>query len=120
MQGLRTTIYFVKDLKAAGVWYANLLDKKPYFENDCYIGFNIGGYELGLSPQKEDYEKRVAVIAYWAVENMATSFEKLKASGAVIHEEIMDVGEGILMASAKDPWGNIFGIIFNPHFKINN
>lgn len=120
MKGLRTTIYFVKDIKAATDWYIHLLNQKPYFVNECYVGFNVGGYELGLSPQEEDYEKKLSAISYWGVEDMNSSFEKLKATGAEIHEEIMDVGEGILMASAIDPWGNYFGIIYNPHFKINS
>ena len=32
--------------------------------------------------------------------------------------EIQDVGEGILVADVLDPWGNVFGIIENPHFKL--
>lgn len=120
MKGLRTSIYFVKDIKAATIWYSRLLEQKPYFENDCYVGFNVNGYELGLSPQEEDCQKGISNICYWAVDDMRLSFEKLKATGAAINEEIVDVGEGILMASAKDPWGNIFGIIYNPHFKTTN
>jgi len=119
MQGLRTTIYFVNDIKEATKWYSNLLETKPYFEEECYVGFNIGGYELGLSPQADDYEKKASVIAYWGVEDMNVNFAKIEKSGAKVNEEIMDVGEGILMASFFDPWGNIFGIIYNPHFKLN-
>lgn len=120
MQGLRTTIYFVTDIEAATKWYEKLFEVKPYFVNACYVGFNIGGYELGLSPQEENYVKKASVISYWGVEDMTTSFEKLKATGAAISEEIVDVGKGILMASIVDPWGNILGIIYNPHFKISN
>ena len=30
-----------------------------------------------------------------------------------------DVGEGIRVADVLDPWGNVFGIIENPHFKLH-
>ena len=32
--------------------------------------------------------------------------------------EGQDVGEGILVASVLDPFGDVFGIIENPHFSI--
>jgi catechol 2,3-dioxygenase-like lactoylglutathione lyase family enzyme len=31
-----------------------------------------------------------------------------------------NVGEGIRVATVLDPFGNVFGIIENPHFKIEN
>jgi len=34
------------------------------------------------------------------------------------HEEVQDVGGGIKVATVKDPFGNIFGVIENPHFKL--
>lgn len=118
MQGLRTTIYFVTDIKAATKWYSDLFEVKPYFEADCYVGFNVGGYELGLWFQEDNYEKKASVVSYWGVEDMQASFKKLTATGAKVYEEIVDVGEGILMASIIDPWGNVLGIIYNPHFKL--
>jgi hypothetical protein len=30
---------------------------------------------------------------------------------------VQDVGDGIRVASVRDPWGNLFGVIENPHFK---
>jgi hypothetical protein len=38
--------------------------------------------------------------------------------GATPHQDVQDVGEGIKVATVKDPFGNIFGIIENPHFKL--
>ena len=31
-------------------------------------------------------------------------------------EALRDVGEGIQVATVRDPFGNVFGIIENPHF----
>jgi lactoylglutathione lyase len=38
--------------------------------------------------------------------------------GATGHESPQTVGGEIVVASVKDPWGNIIGIIYNPEFKL--
>jgi hypothetical protein len=38
--------------------------------------------------------------------------------GAVERSRIQDVGDGIRVATVFDPFGNIFGIIQNQHFKL--
>ena len=50
LQGLRSQIYQVADLEAAKAWYTALLGTPPYFDEPFYVGFNVGGYELGLQP----------------------------------------------------------------------
>jgi hypothetical protein len=36
------------------------------------------------------------------------------------HGGVQDVGGGIRVATVKDPFGNVLGIIENPHFQISN
>jgi catechol 2,3-dioxygenase-like lactoylglutathione lyase family enzyme len=48
--GLRTVIYRVGDLDRAKTWYAKAFGVEPYFDQSFYVGFNIGGFELGLDP----------------------------------------------------------------------
>src|SRR2546425_8005848 len=45
---LGTVIYHVADLHRATTWYTQAFQQEPYFDEPFYIGFNIGGYELGL------------------------------------------------------------------------
>ncbi len=117
--GLRTTIYKVADLPAAKAWYAQAFGVQPYFDEVFYVGFDIGGYELGLQPEKQSVpEKAPSVVAYWGVDDMETEYNRFIALGAKVHESPKDVGEGILVASLTDPWGNIIGLIKNPHFKM--
>lgn len=116
--GLRTVVYMVPDLNAAKEWYAKTFGIKPYFDTDFYVGFNVGGYELGLHPQDSDAEKTTNVYAYWSVEDVPAMYDALLAEGATALEKPTDVGEGIVLAAVKDPWGNTFGIIDNPHFKL--
>jgi catechol 2,3-dioxygenase-like lactoylglutathione lyase family enzyme len=115
--GLRTAIYRVRDIDQAKSWYTSILGSPPYFDEPFYVGFNVGGYELGLMP-REDGATPDSVTAYWGVESAEAAFRFLLEKGATSNEEVQDVGGGIKVATVKDPLGNIFGIIENPHFKI--
>lgn len=117
--GLRTAIYHVSDIERGKEWYSQILGFGPYFDQPFYVGFNVGGYELGLQPDDAATGQRAdGAVAYWGVEDAETAFENLIASGAIVHEPIQDVGEGIKVGTVKDPFGNVFGIIENPHFKL--
>jgi hypothetical protein len=48
--GLRSAIYPVGDIAAAKAWYEKVLERKPYFDEPFYVGFEVGGFELGLIP----------------------------------------------------------------------
>lgn len=116
--GLRTTVYIVPDLKAATDWYKGILGIEPYFDTDFYVGFNVGGYELGLHPGEGKIVEGNNIHAYWGVDDVEKTQQQLVDAGATVSEKPTDVGEGIILASVKDPWGNIFGFINNPHFKV--
>lgn len=119
MLGLRTTIYKVADLKAAKDWYAKAFKTKPYFDEPFYIGFNIGGYELGLLPEEQPVgEKAPSVLSYWGVDEINSVYDHLIELGAKVHEPPTNVGGELMTATLIDPWGNIIGIIYNPYFKL--
>jgi hypothetical protein len=42
---------------------------------------------------------------------------ELKKAGAKIHSDARDVGDRIKVASILDPFGNVVGLIENPHYK---
>ena len=49
--GLRTVKYDVQDVAKAKEWYGKVFGVQPYFDEPAYyVGYNIGGYELGLTP----------------------------------------------------------------------
>jgi predicted enzyme related to lactoylglutathione lyase len=112
--GLRTAIYRTPDLAEGKRWYMKALGITPYFDQPFYVGFNVGGYELGLLPDAT----QPCVGVYWGVKDIHAVHARLLELGAKPHAEITDVGEGIRVADVLDPWGNVFGIIQNPHFKI--
>lgn len=116
--GLRTAIYKVNDMAAATDWYKKILGIEPYFNEPFYVGFNVGGFELGLHPQEEVAQKTDSVMTYWGVDDVEATHAMLLGAGALPHEDPTEVGGGIKVAAVKDPWGNVFGIINNPHFKM--
>jgi lactoylglutathione lyase len=118
--GLRTAAYLVTDINAAKDWYSKAFEVTPYFDEPFYVGFNIGGYELGLMPDGQpSTEKPASVYVYWGVENIEKAFSRLLDLGAEAHENPQSAGGELKVASVKDPWGNILGIIYNPDFKID-
>lgn len=120
LHGLRTVIYHVKNIEQAKAWYNEVLGIKPYFDEPFYVGFNVGGYELGLHPDEGGRSNHIgAVAAYWGVDNAEKVFKRLLELGAKEFEKVQDVGGGIKVAMVKDPFGNLFGIIESPHFKID-
>ena len=116
--GLRTVVYKVGDLDLGKNWYRKALGIAPYFDEPFYVGFQVGGFELGLDPDtSKDKPGPGGVTAYWGVENADKALAHLQEMGAKVHAAVQDVGEGIRVASVSDPFGNVFGIIENPHFK---
>ena len=117
--GLRTTIYKVSNIDEAKAWYSQVLGVTPYFDEPFYVGFNVGGYELGLQPDPKNDAKVDGVVTYWGVANVQEVFQHLLANGATSYEEPTEVGSGIIVAAVKDLWENVFGIIHNPHFSLS-
>ena len=118
--GLRTAIYHAPDLAKAKSWYSKILGIEPYFDQPFYVGFNVGGYELGLDPDMEGVSRGNNAVAYWGVKDAAIAYERMIELGAKKHSDVTDVGGGICVATVTDPFGNVFGIIENPHFKAVN
>jgi len=116
-QGLRTVIYKVPDLAKAKAWYSVAFNVLPYFDEAYYVGFNLGGYELGLDPDTTDVKTGNNVITYWGVDYADAAFKSLIEKGAREHEAVHEVGGGIFVGSVFDPFENIIGIIENPHFQ---
>lgn len=128
LRGLATTCFYAPDLATAHTWYAELLGIDAYYafpdkENPAYIEFRIGDYEheLGFIDSKYGPKGPIAGpgggIAYWHVDNLEAMLEKLLAMGATEYQPITKHGDaGFVTASVKDPFGNILGIMYNPHY----
>ncbi len=118
ISGLRTGVYKVSDLSAAKAWYQDAFDTAPYFDEPFYVGFNIDGYELGLQPSHHDGPKGDHLVIYWGVDNVPHAYDRLLSLGATPHEAPANVGGEIVVASVRDPWDNVIGVIYNPGFQL--
>jgi predicted enzyme related to lactoylglutathione lyase len=115
--GLRTVIYKVPDLARGKAWYRELFGISPYFDEPFYVGFDVGGFELGLDPDTKGQSPGPGgSVAYWGVEKLTELMRQLTARGVEVHSPLKDVGDGILVATIRDPFGNVVGLIENPHF----
>ena len=128
LRGLATVSFWAADLAAAKSWYTELLGIEPYFERPGYVEFRIGDYqhELGILDSKflhmlggataSPPTTPAGVIAYWHVDDIPATLERLVALGATVYQPPRDFGEGFIGASVIDPFGNILGIMYNPHY----
>ncbi len=86
LHGLRTAIYHVADpgsspgqaLDRAKAWYTDILGFGPYFDEPFYVGFNVGGFELGLVPAEDGTAAGPGgVTVYWGVDDADAAFARL-------------------------------------------
>jgi predicted enzyme related to lactoylglutathione lyase len=119
--GLRTINYHVADLAAAKKWYARVTGTEPYFDEPFYVGFDIGGFELGLDPDPASGMSGAGgTTAYWGVANAEDAVAMLVAAGATLRSAAREVGDGIKVGTVMDPFGNELGVIENPLFKLED
>jgi len=128
LRGLATICFFADDLTAAKKWYAELLGIDAYFAfpptgNPAYVEFRIGDYEHELGFIDRKYASKAATvgpggaIAFWHVDDIEAVFKKLIIMGAKEYEPVTKRGEaGFVTASVIDPFGNVLGIMYNPHY----
>ena len=115
--GLRTVIYHVPDLQRAKAWYSTVFEVQPYFDEPFYVGFNIGGYELGLDPSPKGTPPGPGgAVAYWGAQDVDAAVQHFTRAGATLVAPVQDVGGDIRVATIADPFGNLVGLIENPHF----
>jgi catechol 2,3-dioxygenase-like lactoylglutathione lyase family enzyme len=113
--GLRTVIYPAPDLAAAKAWYAKVLGAAPYFDEPFYVGFSVGGFELGLLPDATPGTAGPQPL--WGVAPIEAAYARLLALGASTLEPVTAVGGGIKVAAVRDPFGNRLGLVENPNFS---
>ena len=119
--GLRTCQYNIPPDKMdeAKAWYTSVTGAPPYFDEPFYVGFSVGGFELGLLPDGGPPGPG-GTVAYWGTTDIRAEVDRLMALGARIHTAPQDVGGDILVAVVLDPFGNQVGVIQNPHFSPAN
>jgi catechol 2,3-dioxygenase-like lactoylglutathione lyase family enzyme len=129
LAGLTTVAYYTPDMGATKRWYTELLGLAPYLDTPDYMEFRIGDYlhELGFVNSKHagsELAKTPApstvgpagAVVFWHVDDVPAALARLVSMGAQEHDAPHDRGEGFITASVIDPWGNILGLMYNPHY----
>ena len=122
LRGLATVSFWADDLEAARSWYAELLGVEPYFARPGYYEFRIGDRqdELGLIDRRHAPGGALAgpagAVLYWHVDDVRAALERLLSMGASEYQPYTERGMGFITASVVDPFGNVLGIMYNPHY----
>jgi predicted enzyme related to lactoylglutathione lyase len=110
MNTLTSIVYPVRDLDAAKAIHTALLGTEPHTDQPYYVGFNVGGLEIGLSPQSG----QEGLVAYVGVADLDAAVAEVLEAGATLAAEPKDVGGGTRLATVTDPDGNTLGLIETP------
>jgi predicted enzyme related to lactoylglutathione lyase len=130
LRGVSTVRFQASDHAAAKAWYTEFLGSEPYFNRPGYCEFRLGDYqqELGLVDSgfmtqlgREREEANPAApatggaVVYWHVDDLPATLDRLLSLGAKQYEPIKDFG-GFIVTTVLDPFGNLLGIMYNPHY----
>ncbi|HSX06993.1 MAG TPA: VOC family protein [Candidatus Saccharimonadia bacterium] len=123
LRGVATISLWAEDHKDAVVWYGKLFNQKPYFERPGYAEFRIGDHQTEVGIIDRKYAPHMAfpgspsgVVLYWHVDDLSATYAWLLKEGATSLQEPEDRGHGFVTATAVDPFGNVLGIMYNPHY----
>lgn len=127
LRGLTTVNFWADDVPAARQWYAELFGVRPYFErpdaeHPAYVEFRIGDYrhEFGIVDRRYGPGGATTgpggAVVYWHVDDIEAALEKVTGMGATEYEPLIHRGAGFITASVVDPFGNVLGLMYNPHY----
>jgi predicted enzyme related to lactoylglutathione lyase len=110
MNPLQSIVHPVRDLDAAKAIHTVLLGIEPHTDQPFYVGFNVGGVEIGLDPH--GHEKGLtAPVPYIRVDDLDAALTEVQEAGATLAGEPQDVGGGTRIATVTDADGNTLGLI---------
>jgi len=92
-QNIKLIVYPVKDLEEAKTLYDKFLGVEPYADSPYYVGYKLGDLD---------------------VTDIKGYLQTLLDAGATMHQDVKDVGQGLLIAQVKDANGNVLGLRQSP------
>ena len=108
MNTLTSIVYAVTDLRAAKAIQTVLLGTDPHTDTPYYVGFNVGGVEIGLTTKDP---KTATMVAYVHVPDLEAALTEVLSAGATLASKPHDVGGGTRIATVTDADGNTLGLI---------
>ena len=128
LRGLTTISFWADDLEAARSWYTRFLGVEPYFVRPlapapaAYVEFRIGDHQHELGIIDRSYAPPGAAttpggsVVYWHVDDLQGTYSRLLSMGAKEYQPPTEREEGFVTAAVVDPFGNVLGVMYNPHY----
>ena len=127
-RGFATVSFYADDLDAAREWYTELLGVEPYYAfpappaPPAYVEYRVGDDEDELGLIDRRYASGSAsnapggAVLFWHVDDVIATVQQLLAMGATEYEPVTEREAGFTTASVVDPFGNVLGVMHNPHY----
>jgi len=127
LRGIATVNIWSEDVQKAKEWYLKVLGCEPYFERNgeddklAYIEFRIGDSETELGIMDKNFAPITNVkggaIIYWHVDDLDKTIGNFVSENAILIQKPVERGNNFTTAILEDPFGNIIGLMYNPHYK---
>ena len=108
-KGLTTLVFPTSDVAKSKELFSRVLGTQPTFDEPFYVGWQIGGLNIGLDPSGKGRGMTGATPVF-EVDDIRETVAALAAAGATIVEDVQPVGGGNLIAMLSDPDGNMIGL----------
>ena len=108
--GVRTVIYPVKDVAKAKAIFSLVFGGEPQFDQPYYVGYRVDGQDIGLDPNGHA-KGMTGPTPYFQVDDLDGLIQSLVNAGAELVQEATNVGGGRMIATLKDPDGNVIGLL---------
>lgn len=128
-RGLTTVSFWSDDVPAAVAWYTEVFGVDPYYVMPpepapaAYVEFRVGDYQHELGIIDRSYAPAGAATApggavvYWHVDDVRATYARLLALGGTEYQPVTPQGDGgFVTAAVVDPFGNVLGVMENPHY----
>ena len=127
-RGIATISFYADDVATARDWYAELLGLPAYYampeppEAPAYVEFRVGDREDEVGIIDRRYAPVGAsngpggAVVFWHVDDLPATLIRLAEMGATTYEKVTERGHGFVTASVVDPFGNVLGVMTNPHY----
>lgn len=127
LRGIAQVNISADDVGKARDWYVGFLGVDPYFQrpdadHPAYVEFRLGEHEheLGIIDRKYlphgAHNHPGGAVVRWQVDDLNATMAQLKELGAKENEPETKREDGFITGSMIDPFGNILGLIYSPHY----
>jgi predicted enzyme related to lactoylglutathione lyase len=127
LRGFATLNLWADDVAAAVAWYGELFGVEPFFTRPkpggglAYAKFRTGDQQAEVAIADRSFDPSAApggpggAVLHWHVDDFEDTYAKLTSMGATEYQPVTPHGP-VRTAAVVDPFGNVFGIMHNPHY----